>query len=902
MSTALLDTKLFVPRPRGGLVPRPRLSEHLRDGLGAKLVLVSAPAGFGKTTLVVDWAAAVGELTGGRVSVAWLSLDSGDNDPTTFWRYVIAALRTAVPGIGEPALGLLQGTQPPPARQVLTALLNELGAADTECLLVLDDYHVIESAAVHEGVQFLLDHLPSSFRLLIASRADPALSLPRLRARGDLVEVRASDLRFTSTEAAAYLNESMGLQLTAADVSALGERTEGWIAALQLAALSMAGRDDVSSFIAGFTGDDRYVVDYLVEEVLSRQPPRIQSFLLQTSILDRMTGALCDALTGDDDGREVLDWLDRGNLFLVPLDDRRHWYRYHHLFADVLKARLLYERPGDLPRLHLRACDWYAQQGERAQAIRHAIAGGALDTAADLIERELPSMRRQRQEVVLRGWLEGLPDDVLRVRPVLCNTLAGTRMSTGTFEGVEELLNAAERWLATPARTDPASGMVVVDHDEFARLPAEIAMHRAGLALVRGDIEGTIRFSEQVLDVADEDDHFVRGAAAALRGLAAWSTGDLETAHTSYAASLVAFETIGHVADVLGCSITLADIQVIQGRLNAAMRTFEKALTLADRSGERLLRGTADMHVGRAALHRERGDLASARADLSVGRELSDSAGLPQNHHRWRVVMAQVCEAEGDIATALGLLDEAERLYDGDFSPDVRPVAALRARVWARHGRVEEARGWAAGRSLSVDDELSYLREYEHVTLARVLVAEHARDTDRRRLDRALDLLARLLVEARNAGRHGSVIDIRVVEALAHQAGGDTGTAVSALEDALQLAAPEGHTRMFLDEGAPMEAMLAAAAQGGSAYARRLLPAAGGAPPVRTASRLIEPLSAREQEVLRLLGTELNGPEIARELVVSLNTVRTHTKNLYMKLGVNNRRAALRRAKELDLL
>ena len=888
MSTALLDTKLFVPRPRRGLVPRPRLSDRLRTGTGAKLVLVSAPAGFGKTTLLVDWVAEVTKSPGTDVTAAWLSLDAGDNDPGVFWRYVIAALRTAVHGVGEPALGLLQEPQPTPVTQVLTTLLNELNAHGTECLLVLDDYHVIVSAAVHEGVQFLLDHLPPTLRLVIASRADPALSLPRLRARGDLLEVRASDLRFTSAEAAAYLNETMSLSLSASDVAALEDRTEGWIAALQLAALSISGRDDVASFIDGFAGDDRYVVDYLVEEVLSRQPRRIQEFLLQTSVLDQMSGPLCDAITGGDDGRSVLEWLDRGNLFLVPLDDRRQWYRYHHLFADVLRARLLDERPDDIASLHLRAAGWYEQQGQGPQAIRHAIEGNDLARAAGLTERELPALRRDRREAVLRRWLEELPDDVLRVRPVLCNALAGSRMSTGTFDGVEELLDETERWL-TSAGAGTSDGMVVADQGEFERLPAEVAMHRAGLALVRGDVDGTIRHSQRVLEVAAKDDHLARGAASALRGLAAWTTGDLETAYTSYAASVVDFETIGHVADVLGCSIALA----------------------ADQDDPHL-RGTVDMHVASAALHRERGDLAAARTELAISDELGEIAALSQNAYRRRVVLAQVHEAEGDVDTALDLLHEAERHYNGDFLPDVRPVAALRAQVSARHGHLAEALDWVAQRSLTAQDELTYLHELEHVTLARVLVAQHAQDGDHSHLDDATDLLARLLVVAVDGGRTASVIDIRVVEALAHHAAGDVPRAEAALGEALRLAEPERFVRRFLDEGAPMATLLTTADARGSAYARRLVQGGGPQPSRRTGDPgpvrsgrgpdLVEPLSAREREVLRLLGTELNGPEIARELVVSLNTVRTHTKNLYMKLGVNNRRAALRRARELDLL
>src|SRR5271165_6551228 len=427
---ALLETKLYVPRSRRGLVPRPRLSEMLDRGTALKLTLVSAPAGFGKTTLLTEWLAAAATVPAGGRLVAWLSLDRGDNDPASFWTYVIAALRTVAPGVGESALSLLQASQPAPVEAVLTTLLNDLGAIAADIVLVLDDYHVIDAREVQEEMAFLLDHLPAGLHVVIASRADPALPLARWRARGELAEIRAAGLRFTPSEAAAYLNEMMGLQLTARDVAALEGRTEGWIAALQLAALSMQGREDVAGFIAGFAGDDRYVVDYLAEEVLQRQPDRVQAFLLQTSILGRLSGPLCDAVTGQGGGKAMLEALDRGNLFLVPLDDRRQWYRYHHLFADVLQARLLDERPDQVPDLHRRASAWYEQNGEPQVAIGHALAAEDFGRAADLVELAIPAMRSNRQEATVRGWLEVLPlgvlpDDVVRVRPVLSVHFAG---------------------------------------------------------------------------------------------------------------------------------------------------------------------------------------------------------------------------------------------------------------------------------------------------------------------------------------------------------------------------------------------------------------------------------------------------------------------------------------------
>ena len=435
MPGPLLETKFYVPRPRRGLVPRPRLSERLDRGTASKLTLVSAPAGFGKTTLLAEWLAAGPAAPADERLAAWLSLDQGDNDPASFWTYVIAALQTVAPGVGASALALLQAPQPPPIETVLAALLNDLGAIADDIVLVLDDYHVIDARDVQDGMAFLLDHLPPQLHLVIASRADPALPLARLRARGELVEIRAADLRFTPDEAAAYLNEVMGLELTARDVAALEGRTEGWIAALQLAALSMQGRDDVAGFIAGFAGDDRYIVDYLVEEVLQRQPDRVQAFLLQTSILDRLSGPLCDAVTGQGGGKAMLEALDRGNLFLVPLDDRRRWYRYHHLFADVLQARLLDEQPDQVPDLHRRASAWYEQNGEPSEAIRPRAgrrglrAGGGPGRAGD--PGHAPDQAGGHGAWLARGAPRRGGPRPARAQRRLCRGVAGRRRARG---------------------------------------------------------------------------------------------------------------------------------------------------------------------------------------------------------------------------------------------------------------------------------------------------------------------------------------------------------------------------------------------------------------------------------------------------------------------------------------
>ena len=902
---ALLETKFYVPRSRRGLVPRPRLSQRLDRGSALKLVLVSAPAGFGKTTLLTEWLAAGPAAPTDQRLAAWLSLDRSDNDPASFWTYVIAALRTVAPGVGDSALALLQAPRPSPIETVLTVLLNDLGATAGDLVLVLDDYHVIDASDVQDGMAFLLDHLPPWLHVVIASRADPALPLARWRARGELVEIRAAELRFTADEAAAYLNEIMGLQLTARDVAALEGRTEGWIAALQLAALSMQGRDDVAGFIAGFAGDDRYVVDYLAEEVLQRQPDHVQAFLLQTSILDRLSGPLCDAVTGQGGGKAMLEALDRGNLFLVPLDDRRQWYRYHHLFADVLQARLLDEQPGQVPGLHRRASVWYEQNGEPPMAIGHALAARDFDQAADLIERAIPAMRITRQETTVHGWLKALPDEVVRVRPMLSFAVAGALLTGGEPEEVEVRLRDAGRWLQEAAATGEGSlarpgEMVVADEEEYRRLPGAIELYRSALALVRGDVPGTVRHAQRTLDLALTEDHGVRAGAAGFLGLAFWTSGDLEAAHPAWAQCAAGLRRSGQIADIFGCAIAMADIRLVQGRLGEAMRTYDQALQRASVQDGPVLRGTADMYVGMSEVHRERGDLQAATQQLLRSQELGEYNGLPQNPYRWRVAMARIRQAEGDLGGALDLLDEAERLYVGDFFPNVRPVPALKARVWIAQGRLGEALGWAHEQGLSADDDLSYLREFEHIILARMLLARSRGEP----VHQVTRLLERLLLAAEEGGRTGHVIEILVLQALALQAPGPIPAALTCLERALTLAEPEGYVRVFVDEGPPIGSLLRAAEKQGTTrdYVRRLLAAVSQTrqdSPGRQA--LIDPLSERELDVLRLLGTELDGPAIARELMVSLNTVRTHTKNIYTKLAVTNRRAAVRRAAELDL-
>lgn len=943
MATPILSTKLYIPPPPPRVVPRPRLVDRLNEGLHRKLTLISAPAGFGKSTLLSD------SIAAGDSRAAWLSLDEGDSDPTRFLTYLVAALQRIAPNIGEVVLSVLQDPQAPklpPTESILTALLNEIAGMPEipdKLVLVLDDYHVIDSSVVDQAVTFLLEHMPPQMHLVITSREDPQLPLARLRARDQLTELRAQDLRFTPYEAAEFLNRGMALALSAEDIDALEARTEGWIAGLQLAALSMQGNQDIPAFIRAFAGDHRYIADYLVEEVLQRQPESVRSFLLQTSILERLSGPLCNAVTGQQEGHTRLAALERGNFFVIPLDDRRQWYRYHQLFADVLYAHLMSEQPGQVSILHKRASEWYERNGSAADAIpnaiRHALAAEDFNRAADLVERALPVMRPSRQEAALLGWLRALPNEVFRCRPVLSAGYAEVLLGIGELEGVEDLLHDAERWLdplemrnvkletrnregsgAIPNSESPHSAfgtMVVRDEEAFRRLPAEIAVAHAGLALMLGDVANAVKYGQRVLDLTPEDDHLGAGSGAALLGLASWASGDLEAAHQTFAKGMAHLEMAGYLSDAIEGSVALADIRIAQGRLREAKRIYERGLQLAtagfpQRSGREqtaqgapALRGAADMHVGMSTLHREYNDLDGATQHLLKSKELGEHNGFPQNRYRWCVAMARIREAEGDLAGALDMLHEAEHVYVRDFFPNVRPVEAMKARVWVAKGELEEAAGWVREQGLSAREDLIYLQEFEHITLARVLLARYKIDRADLLVAEAMSLLHRLLIAAEEGGRTGSLIEILVLQALAHHAQGDISAALLPLEQALTLAEPEGYIRMFVDEGMPMAVLLKEAGKRGDApsYVRRLLAALGSAKERTPAKQaLIEPLSERELEVLRLLRTELSGPEIAGELTVSLHTMRTHTNNIYNKLEVNNRRAAVRRAEELGLL
>jgi LuxR family maltose regulon positive regulatory protein len=896
MSTPVLATKLFIPLPRAPAVARPRLIERLRTGLhsGRKLTLISAPAGFGKTTLLSEWIEETRRLDD-QVGVAWLSLDERDNDPGRFLTYVAAALHRADASVDANL------PTSPTVESALTVLLNEVGQTRRPIILVLDDLQLIEIAQIREALVFLLDHLPANLHVVMATRSDPPLPLARLRGRGDLTELRAADLRFTPDEAAAFLNQVMGLALSVEDVAALEARTEGWIAGLQLAALSMRERSDIAGFIAAFTGSHRFVIDYLGEEVLQRQPEHVRRFLLQTAFLDRLSGPLCDAVTGRPDSSEMLETLERDNLFVVPLDDEREWYRYHHLFADVLRARSLREDRERVSVVHRLASEWHEGNDWPEDAVKYALAAGDFDRAAILIERALPDLRRRRQDGTLLAWLRILPDETATRMPVLSVYYAWSMLIAGDLEGADRRLSDAERALAnSSAAGNEKHGSAA--GEELRMLPVTIAVYRASLALSRGDVAGSELHAHRAVELTSPGDHLGRGTAGGLLGLVLWAKGDLNAAVETFGDARTNLHSAGHTADYLEGTVVLADMLVAQGRLTEARRAYEHALRLAMVQGEK---SAADLYVGMSELCREQGELEAAGQHLAASQTVGEGASVPETRSRWFIAAAQLKEAHGDADGALELLTEAERLSVRGFMPDVRPISAMKARIAIRQGRLKDAQAWLEEHVLSPQDDVSYLREFEHATLARLLIAQNRFDRRDGALHAATELLQRLLAAADRAGRTGSANEILVLQALAHHDRGRLDLALTALARAVDQAEPEGFVRLFVDEGPPMVTLLGEAAKRGIApqYVHRLRSAFAEFRRVSVDGEPnMESLSHRELHVLRLLSTELSGPQIAQELFVSLNTFRTHTKHIYGKLAVNSRPAAVRKAQELHLL
>ena len=896
MDTPLLTTKLYIPPVRPELISRSRLIERLNEGLHRKLTLVSAPAGFGKTTLLSEWVRDCGR------PVAWVSLDESDNDLTRYMTYFVAALQTIEVDIGQGLLSAFQAPKPPPIESVLTGLLNEIAAVPEQFALVLDDYHVIEAQPIHDALTFLLDHLPPQMHLVIATRVDPPLPIARLRGRGQLTELRTTDLRFTLDEVAEFLNQVMGLELSVEDVTALASRTEGWIAGLQMAAVSMQGREDIAGFVRAFTGSSRYILDYLVEEVLQRQTDSVQAFLLQTAILDRLTGPLCDALTGQDDGQATLDRMERSNLFIVPLGEERRWYRYHHLFAELLLQRLHEAYPDQVPILHRRASEWYEQNGLAAAAIDHALSAGDLERAAYLIEQAAEPTLMRSEFATFLSWVEALSDDVIRTRPLLCIYHAWALVLSG------HPLDAAESRLQDAIEADMENSVA-----------GEVAAFRAWTAALRGDTRHSTELSQRALELLPAESLFLRSIVAGSLGLVYMWSGDIVAAFQAFEEAARIGQKAGNLMVAAIALRRLAQLRVMQGRLSEAKAFCEQALGLTvDGRGRRLpIAGLVLIVLGE--LLREWNDLEAAARHLIEGIELIKQWGEIGAFDGY-VALARVKQAQGDVDGANEEIQKAQQLaiqFDASEVDDVF-VALHQARLWVAQGNLKAAIRWTEERGLilnrvgevegldrDVESEEGsryspLVHTLEYITLARLCIA-------RDRPGEALEVLASLLQTAEAAGWMGYVIEILALQALALQGQGDILPAVTALERALSLAEPEGYVRIFVDEGEPMAELLRHAASRGIAptYVAKLLAAfevEGLAVSPSNLQPLIEPLSERELEVLQFLTTHLSSTEIADELVISVNTVRSHIKSIYSKLNVHSRMDAVQRAKELELL
>jgi LuxR family maltose regulon positive regulatory protein len=925
MPETLLRTKLIVPPLRPNLVPRPHLIERLNQSLQLhrKLTLVSAPAGFGKTTLVSEWVRALRQDAGKESQsvnrIAWLSLDEGDNDPARFLIYFSAVLNQVEgigAGIGERAMGMLQSPQPPPTEAVLTSLINDIIAIPDRIVLVLDDYHIIGSSTVDDALTLLLERLPPQMHLAIATRDDPQLPLARLRARGQLAELRATDLRFTLSEAAGFLTQVMGLNLSKEDISALETRTEGWIAGLQLAAISMQGSKDATGFIKSFTGSHRFVLDYLIKEVLEHQSESVQSFLLQTSILNRVTGSLCDVLTGQNNGQATLETLEHANLFIIPLDEERHWYRYHHLFADLLRQRLHQTQPDWVPTLHRRASKWYERNGFTDEAIEHALRAEEFVRAAQLIEERAEAVWGRGEHAKLEHWLADLPAELILTKPQLCIFHAWKLFSIGQQDAAERSLQAAERALET--NTDGGAEFSQIEpsqlpSSERIMIRGRAAAIRAFLAFFRGDASGIIQHARQALEYLPEQDLTWRSTVSIALGDAHSVKGEMVAAYRAQLEALEACKAAGDVYLVMLTTLKLATTLRSQGKLERTIEICQQQMQLANESGlsQTGLVGWLLAIWGETLA--ELNDLDGAINQAKRGVELTERGGTLAGIGRSYTCLIRILFSNGDLASAEEIIQKMEDIArESDVPPWItNHMAAWQARLWLTQDKLEAASQWVGERGLSVEGEYSHLDEFgyialiEYVTLARILIAQG-------QLDETTTLLQRLLKAAESGGRTSRVIEILNLQALVLQARRDTDQALTTLEKALTLAEPEGFIRIFVDEGSSMARLLYEAATRGIApdYVSQLLAAFPMAEPEQTypsktqvpKSDLVEPLSEREIEVLQLIAGGLTNQEVATQLYLELSTVKVHNRNIYGKLGVNNRTQAVAKARAFGIL
>jgi LuxR family transcriptional regulator, maltose regulon positive regulatory protein len=892
VSTPLLATKFYFPPGRQNLVSRSRLIERLQQGLQCPLTLVSAPAGYGKTTLMSEWRAGVGR----SIPTAWLSLDTNDDDPARFLTCLIGALETLEPGRCEAALALLQSPQPPSGQSILTVLLNELGQSDEPFVLVLDDYHFVTAQPVHEALTFILEHQPPQMHLVLLTRTDPPLPLARLRVRNQLVDIRADHLRFTPDEIAVFLNQVMGLKLSADDIAAMEARTEGWIAGLQLAALSMQGCPDIHSFVSAFTGSHYYIMDYLAEEVLKLQPESVRSFLLETSILDRLCGPLCDAVVEVDktqpvEGQAMLEALEHMNLFLMPLDDKRRWYRYHHLFADVLNRRLEHLFPHQLPELHRRASQWYELNGFIPEATHHALMAGDQRRVAQLVEQNGCTLIMRGEVVTLLKWIEAV-ESYSQTHPWLAIQKAWALSLTGRLDQVEQTLQPAERLISSLEPTLEVRIML-----------GTIAAARAYSANMQGEARLAADFARQALEYLPDNDPFpqsLRSVATAALGDASWITGNVEEARLAYTEAVRIGQAADNIHMVIIANSNLAHILIELGRLHQAARIYSETLQMATRPDGQRSPLADGIYVGLSRVSYEWNHLEVAaqytHRCIALCRQWENYDLLVVGY----VMLARLEHVQGNPDQAQEAMRAAEQLASECRLSSRRStwVETALARLWMAQGNLDRPSHLVRESGITIADDIPYLREPEYLILLRVLLAQGDHDA-------ALALSERLLRPTEATHRMGQVIEILVLQALALQGKKELAQALVALERALSLAQPEGYVRTFLDEGEPMAKLLyqAKSHRMGIGYAAELLSAMDEATGITQppAQLLIEPLSLRELEVLRLIEAGYSNQQIAAKLVISIPTVKRHISNIYAKLGVESRTQAISRGRELEL-
>lgn len=882
MAISLLTTKLYFPPARPNLVPRPRLVERLNTGLKKPLTLISAPAGFGKTSLMSEWRMGFGS----KASAAWLSLDEEDNDPSRFWLYWIASLETIQHTSFDTTRELLQSPQPVPPETIASSILQELESFPNDHILVLDDLHVITSSIIQHALAFLLDHLPPKSHLVILTRADPSLPLSRLRVRDQLTELRAADLRFTLEEVTTFLSRTMGLSLTPEQIASLEARTEGWIAGLQLAALSMQGRLDVDDFVAAFTGSHHYVVDYLIEEVLNLQSEKKRDFLLKTSILERMNSSLCNALTGESDCQARLEELERANLFVIGLDDTRQWYRYHHLFADILRSRLQQVDSDRYTNLHHRAAEWYEQNAFLPDALYHALAAGDREYAAQLIEKNSPSMLLNGDLTTLLGWLEKVKLQIPG-RPWLSIYLAWALVHTSQQEKATVILDQLEQTaFASTAKT------------ETREMRGHIAAIRAHIAAYCWDGASVILHSHQAMELLPKTNLAIRSFVAQVLGGAYLLNGDLKSASRSLDEARRLGKASGNLHVAVLASFMLANLQADRGQLHQAVQSYREALQLATSSSVRPLPVAARAYNGLGWVYYEWNDLETAHqySDqcIALAQHWGNINALVSAH----VILAKIKQARGDFESAQTCIDKARNFaHNHTLAPGgASGLEISQVSLWLAVGNLAAAEHWLQTSGLKIDDEVPFLREMEYHTFVQVLLVQN-------KLDFAMTLVNRLLSVAESHGKMGDIIGLLGLKALILQSQTDIVPALEALKRALDLAEPEGYIRVFVDQGKPMQELLKKVKSEGRIrkYIQKLLSSFGGET-YSGSQPLIEPLSERELEILRLVAGGKSNQEIATELYLAVGTVKKHLSNIFGKLNVDSRTRCIAQARELHLI